>query len=267
MLMVAVFLVVALVLGTGCAGHQTRHAWEIDPKAFLACYEENNQAPVPVAEYMIDAYPQVLIYPDGRLLVPDTNPAESSSGLLTVRLSPSSLTNVLEDLSAHEGFWKLENRYRLTRWTDQPDCHVTLRIPGHSEKTVGVYGRMTKKHLEDADPPQDFVEMVAALRRLRPEGLKAWDPGYVEVEFWDYSYAPGRSVEWPGSWPSLNGPLTREVKEYNIKVMIFPSELLPKLDSLLAQRSDYSAVRIAGWKAAVSYRWSMPGEKKWTSFR
>lgn len=260
-------VLIGAVLSAGCAAHHTRHAGEIDVKALLARYDENNQEPVPVVEYMIDAYPQVLIYPDGLLLTTAGDSAESPSGRLTARLPGNVLTNILEDLSAHEGFWKLEDRYRLTRWTDQPGCHVTLRIAGRPPKTVGVYGRMTNQHPEDKKPPQDFVDMVAALSRIRAQGLKAWDPGYVEVEFWDYSYAPGRSVKWPTSWPSLSGPLTRHVKEYNSKIMIFPSELLPKLDALLAQRSDYSAVLIDGWKAAVSYRWSMPGEKKWTSFR
>ena len=258
------FLLASLALGTGCISQQTRHGGQIDIAALLLRYDENNRKPSPLVEY-VGRLPEVLIYPDGLFMVTDGNCTEGKpkSRWLAVHLSPTQLTNILAKLCSHEAFWTLENRYNLVRGYDLPACQVTLRIPGQREKRVGVVGWMENQYLDTEKPPQEFVDFVEALSSIRPEGLHVWDPGYVEVQFWDYGYAPGRSLKWPTKWPSLRSQLVHD--KWDGKVMIFPSHLVRDLDAFLATGSDYSAVLIDGWKTTASYRWPIPGEQ--TSFK
>ncbi len=267
------FLLAVLVLGAGCASQSMKHGGKIDNAALLLRYDENNRKPSPIVEYL-GRSPEVLLYPDGLFMISDSCQAEGKpkSPWLAGHLTPNQLTNLLAGLCSMEGFWGLQKRYVLVRGYDLPSCHVTLRIPGRPEKTVGVVGWMSTnsapcvvtQKLGTGEPPKEFVEFAEALTRIRPDGLGAWDPGYLEIEFSDYSNALG-TLKWPAKWPSLNSPLVRE--RWGDKIMIFPSERAPELDAFLATRSDYTAVLIDDWKTAVGYRWPLPGEKKWTPLK
>jgi hypothetical protein len=260
-------LLAALVLyASSCTTEPTRHGL-IDAEVLLRRYHDNRQKPLPIVTYVGNAK-EVLLYPDGLFMVTDEWRAEGQpSRWLAVRLSPTQMTNLIAGLCAKEGFWKLENRYVLARGYDLPVCNVSLRIPGRPEKRVGVIGWLSggsapfvlKERLGDGKPPKEFADFVDDLTRIRPEGLQVWDPGYVEVEFSDYSYALG-TLKWPADWPSLRSPLVHE--KWGSKIMIFPSELVTDLDGFLAKRSDYTAVLIGGWKTAVGYRWPLPGENE-----
>jgi hypothetical protein len=263
---------VVLILCAGCANQQTRHVEQIDPEALLRCYERNNRALQPIVECIGGGlYHQFLMYPDGQVLVADIKSRKAGSGMLSARLSPSELTNILAQLSSEEGFWGLKDRYGVRFDGDEPIIQVTVRIPGHPEKTVSVYTSPNKRK-----PPEEFTRVLRTIRRIRPEGLKPWDPGYVVVLFCDARVPSGRTVNWPDDWPGLNTPLVRGevVGKMTVgKSMIFPSRLVPDLEALLPAWPDnsypptHSAILIDGWKAQFDYFWPLPGKDKRTYLR
>jgi hypothetical protein len=266
-------LLAVLALCSSCTTESTTRR-QVDPEALLRRYVENNQKPSPIVEYR-GGLVEVLVYPDGLFMVADEGSAEGQpkSRWQAVNLSPTQLTNVLAGLCSKEGFWRLNERYVLARGYDLPRCYVRLRIPEHPEKTVGVVGWISagsapfvlKERVGTGKPPQEFVDFVGALTRIRPEGLHPWDPGYVEIEFSDYGNALGRPLKWPAEWPSLQSPLVRE--RWGSKTMIFPSELVIELDAFLAKRTDHTAVLIDDWKTSVGYRWPLPAEMKQTTLK
>jgi hypothetical protein len=130
-----------------------------------------------------------------------------------------------------------------------------------------VYGKLEKAYPDDTNAPNEFREVTTLLSKIRPSSSVPWDPGYVELGFADYSYAPGPSIKWPSNWPPLTSPLVRDLKGLVIqKVMIFPSEYLTELDAFLKKEPELGAVLIGNWKTSVGYRWPLPAEKSWTTW-
>lgn len=238
-----------------------------DVPALLARYQNNNKHTIPIVSYMCDGVPVVVIYPDGTVITTARPSDRSRSGLLVAQFSNEELVELLANIASNEGLWGLSSSYRLSRASDQWTHNVTVRIDGRPEKKVSVYGNPNLAAPGDTIAPVEFQKFIESLQEIRPKGLKPWDPGYVEVSFSDYSYAPEKSVQWPGSWPSLTSPLVRGVKGWVIeKVMIFPSQNLAQLDSLLEESPGLRAIEINGWKASVDYHWPLPGEKYWTGW-
>jgi hypothetical protein len=110
--------------------------------------------------------------------------------------------------------------------------------------------------------------MLRLLERLTPREITPWDPGYVEVYWSDYSYAPNQSLVWPEDWPGLSSPLTRQGKAGDLikYYLVFPSSKVAELDRLLARRPQLGAILIDGWKGSAHYRWPLPNEKRWSSW-
>lgn len=233
----------------------------------LASYQQNNQHEVPVVSYMIHSTPQILVYPDGKVLTKASPEEKSRSGLVLAQLSSNELAAVLASVASVEGFYSLSNKYRLSRWSEQPLHTVSVRLPNRPEKSVSVYGRLEKPRPDDMTAPPEFLNLIALVLSIHPKPSSPWNPGYVEIGFADYSYAPEPSLQWPTSWASLSSPLVRDVKGWVIKkVMVFPSQHLTELDSFLKREPERGAILIGDWKASASYRWPLPGEKYWTSW-
>lgn len=241
---------------------------EFDIPKLQALYRENNRQEAPLVSYMMATIPILLIYPDGTFIVGSTNSAANPSGLLTAKVSRDRLRDILDELAAFDEFWKLKEGYSLSEATDQIAYIVAIRVPGREPKSVWVYGEPIPPDEPDLKPPPAYSDIVDCLTTIRPEGLKPWDPGYVELYFADYGYAPEASLRWPESWPTLDSPLARPVKGLIIQhLLVFPTERLPELDAFLKQRRETGAILIDDWKSSAHYRWSLPGEKKWTSHK
>jgi hypothetical protein len=227
-------------------------------------YAANNRDDLPLVSWMNWGMPQFLLYSDGLLMVANQH---SKSRLAIARFSEQELSGVLKILSAKDAFWLLSPSYELTTWSDQPLHVITVRIPGKKVLGVSVNGDLKPRMEGDENPPPAFTEFVAALSAVTPETMKPWDPGYVEIVWSDYDYAPDRSLLWPEEWPGLDSPLARPWKNNVIKtIMVFPSSHLAELDAFLARRTERGAILISGKKMHGHYRWPLPGEKKWSTW-
>jgi hypothetical protein len=213
--------------------------------------------------------PLFLLYPDGRLFVGRLESKRPDFALL----SASELSEVLSKISRiAEGLWGLSGDYDLSPngvvISDQPMHVLTLRVPGKQEIRVSVYGNLDTPLQGSLLPPKAFTTLLKLLPTLIPKKMLPWDPGYVEIHWSDYSYAPDPSVLWPRAWPGLSSPLVRRGTEGDgIKYfMVFPSSMLDDLERVLASRAQCGAVLIDGWKGNANYRWPLPNEKKWSSW-
>jgi hypothetical protein len=249
------FLVIVLRLqGVG--------AFELDSLQHL--YAKNNSNEPPVVSWTDWGTAKFPLYSDGTIIAADR---KSKSGLAATLLGPDELRAALSAVSAKETFWLLDSKYRLTERSEQQLNIVSVRVPGREHYKVSVYGRLKPRSNEDSKPPPAFTEFVETLSALIPEKMQPWDPGYVEILWGDYDYAPDRSLRWPSEWPGFDSSLVRPMTNAVIqKIMIFPSSKLPELDAFLARRLERGAILISGRKMSASYRWPLPGEKRWTSW-
>lgn len=208
--------------------------------------------------------PIFVLFPDGRLIVGDTE----SKRPMTALLSDAEMADVLSKISGITGLWGLFQKYDLFPATNQPLHILTLRLPRRTERHVEVHGPLDAPRENSVPPPRAFADFLELLPTLQPDGMEPWDPGYVEINWADYSHAPDPPVPWPEGWPTLNSSLVRPGDDVSpIRYhMAFPSSLLDSLDHLLAARSRRGAILIDGWKASAHYRWPLPNEKEWTSW-
>lgn len=234
-----------------------------DPAGLQQAYAANNAKTLPIVSLMDGGTPLFLLYPDGRLLV--GNRQSNRPGF--ARITDHDLQVLTALLTPLDDFWQLSAHYNLTEWTHQPEHVLTLRLPGRPEKSVSVYGALDARFPAPMPPPA-FTTMLRLLERLTPRELTPWNPGYVEVYWGDYSYAPDQSLEWPKDWPGLSSPLTRQGKAGDLikYYLVFPSSKVAELDQLLARRPKHGAILIDGWKGSAHYRWPLPNEKMWSSW-
>jgi hypothetical protein len=232
-------------------------------------YAANNREQRPTVSLMDWGTPLFLLYPDGRLLVG----SHRSNRPEFAPLSDSELSDVLSKISRiAEGLWGLSGDYDLSPngvvISDQQTHVLTLRVPGMQEIRVSVYGNLDPPLEGSLSPPKAFTTLLKLLPTLIPNRTQPWDPGYVEVYWSDYSYAPDLSVPWPKAWPGLSSPLVRRGKEGDMirYFMVFPSSMLDDLERVLASRAQRGAILIDGWKGHANYRWPLPNEKKWSSW-
>jgi hypothetical protein len=177
-----------------------------DSGSLQRLYIKNNSNESPVVSWMDWGTPKFLLYSDGTIIAADR---KSKSGLAATLLGPDELRAALSAVSAKESFWLLDSRYRLTKRSEQPLNIVSVRVPGREQHKVSVYGRLKPQSNEDSKPPPAFTEFVETLSALIPEKMQPWDPGYVEILWADYDYAPDRSLPWPSAWPGFDSALVR----------------------------------------------------------
>jgi len=126
------------------------------------------------------------------------------------------------------------------------------KLPGYTKSTTGS---------RPAAPPAELIELHKWLCELDYANSKEWTPKYVQVMFWDYSYAPEASIHWPDAWPSLNSD--RAKKGGDTFSIFLDGSMLPKVREFLATQNEKGAVEIGGKKMAASYRYTFPGERAW----
>lgn len=150
-------------------------------------YAQNNQESLPVVSLMKWGTPLFVLYSDGRLVAGDQN----SRRPRFTQLSEYEMADVMSKISTVEGLWSISADYNLTPNTSDQPLHVlTLRIPGKIQKSVSVYGNLDNPSPTDPRPPKAFMSVLDLIAKLTPPKMKPWDPGYIEVYWGDYSYAP-----------------------------------------------------------------------------
>jgi hypothetical protein len=155
--------------------------------------------------------------------------------------------------------------------TDQPEAMFYLR-DGEREIATSVYGLMAEgtelpaytrfaNGPEATPPPDALLKVHKFLTTLDFPQSTEWQPEYVEVMLWDYSYSPESSIVWPKDWPSLDSE--RTAKRGDSYSIFLDGALLGKLREFLSTRNQKGAVEVAGKKFAASYRFVFPGEPVW----
>ena len=255
-----------LVAGQALTAAQVA-AEPINVQQIKKAYAANNQHGVPLVSWTEGGgAPGVkfLLFANREVLVPN---ARAKSRLGKTRLSPESVRAVVAKLEAQDKFWTLSSSYAdLNVILELPDNTISLRLPKKRAITVTVDAALTAGS-SDQLPPRAFLDCMKLLKSLIPANTTPWDPGYVEIGWSDYSYAPARSLVWPKEWPGLTGPLARKVKGWVIKwIVLFPSSRVDELDRFLARQPETGAILVDGEKLSGHYRWPLPSQKTWTTW-
>lgn len=155
--------------------------------------------------------------------------------------------------------------------TDQPEAKFYFRRED-SQVTTRVYGLMAAETElpayttfpdgpQPTVPPKELLDLHKWLCAIDFPNSVEWTPKYVEVMFWDYSYAPAPSIYWPKDWPTLDSD--RVIKHGDIYSLFLDGSLLPRLREFLVGQKEKGAVELGGKKWAVAYRSAFPSEPLW----
>jgi hypothetical protein len=214
--------------------------------------------------------PHVAIYENGDVIV--IKKIDGQETYHKIILDEQELDAVRARLDPLLSLEELKPRYSMRpNWTDQPTAKIYVRS-GDREVATSVYG-MTCSGLSSSEDsplvsessastvPGRLVETHRLMCNLDFQNSKAWEPEYIEVMLWDYSYAPEASVQWPEAWPSLDSD--RAIKRNSMYSLFMDGSSLSALRKFLSTRNAKGAVEISEKKMAVSYRFVFPGEPAW----
>jgi len=210
--------------------------------------------------------PRVAVYDNGQVIFAKEQNKRLQYYELT--LDSQALKELRAQLSTLFSVRDLKPSYELTSSTDQPEAKFYLS----DRKRVlvsSVYGLASTSNssrdrfaaAEKTGVPRELLIFYRWLLEIDSPQRKVWTPKYVEVMFWDYSYAPQPSIDWPHDWPSLESD--QAFKRGDSFSIFLDGRLQPQLVAFLATRSEKGAVKIGGKKMAASYRYTFPGEPTW----
>jgi hypothetical protein len=215
--------------------------------------------------------PMLTIYDDGQVIY--LRRGEEGTPLYVCKqLTQEELEGTKKELAAFGDFSAIKAYYNLApNITDMPETKIYLSLNSKTMVT-SVYGLMaTKTQLPaytvmpgiqtPATLPDSLRNLYDYLVRLKFVGAKPWQPTYIEVMVWGYSYAPDKSIHWPKEWPRLESPDT--IKRGDAYSIFLPGADIAKLRSFLNTRKEKGAVEIGGKKWAVAYRYAFPSEPVW----
>ena len=161
-----------------------------------------------------------------------------------------------------------KKHFTLSDATDQPTAALYF-ANGTVQWAASVYGLSCRSAVppaptnpkgDDAPPPELFA-VHKSLCALDYPSSREWQPAYVEVMLWDYSYAPQPSVAWPKEWPDLNSP--RAMQRGDAYSVFLDGRELPRLKAFLATQKEKGAVELGGKKWAIAYRYTFANEPVW----
>lgn len=215
--------------------------------------------------------PMVAIYGDGQVIYLQRDEGKAQS-YVCKQLTQQELEKTKKELAAFGDFSAIKNHYNLApNVTDQPETEIYLNLTSKPVVTT-VYGLMVPKTqlpgytimpgTQKAAPlPESLRNLYDYLVGLKFADAKPWQPAYIEVMAWGYSYAPDKSIHWPKEWPGLESPDT--IKRGDAYSIFLPGADIAKLRSFLNTRKEKGAVEIGGKKWAVAYRYAFPSEPVW----
>ncbi|SDD33451.1 hypothetical protein SAMN04488071_0386 [Kordiimonas lacus] len=222
-------------------------------------------------------------YPDGTIIF-----MKDDDGYFTANIEGTSSEASLKALM--EAMQHREKMVRVASATDQPSYEFFV----HDEKdwkAAAIYGAFDKASLDarreryrewfeeecsdnnsndrcarvaqiiedEPDLPADIIDLWDFAMSGHWEHAEPWTPSHLEVMFWPYEYAPGKSIEWPEAWPGLDHTTTLERREDSFSVYL-PSSEAEAFEALVKSMPPKTAVLIDGRKMAVSYRLPFPHE-------
>ncbi|HEY9789376.1 MAG TPA: hypothetical protein V6D22_03185 [Candidatus Obscuribacterales bacterium] len=161
-----------------------------------------------------------------------------------------------------DGIGSAQDRYELTRATDQPTNIVWVK-DGQIQKRVEVYGDLDRDYASfgpsSTPAPPKVLSAFRQLSTFDRIGAKVWLPDYIEVMIWPFPLAREKSIKWPADWPDLDDP--RTVRRRHIDSIYLRSQHLGELREMLGKRKPSAAIGISGLKWSVSYRYPFPDEE------
>lgn len=200
--------------------------------------------------------PQFALYDDGKVIYVDRTSGRQSTRMTAI-LTSSELADAKSTLLTFVKDPVPETIDLRPGWTDQPESRFFLEIDGHRLVTsvggLGDSADVDKRDSGDGDAlPASIRDLHRYMSGFHAVAATKWIPDQIEVMFWDYSYAPEASIQWPLAWPGLGDPTTqRRGDAYSIFLAGSQEEALI---AFLATRNQKGAVELGGRKWAVSYR-------------
>lgn len=210
--------------------------------------------------------PRVAVYENGDVVFVKKT-GKSAYAYHVVKLSPAELGALSQMWAPLAARPLAKKHFVLSGATDQPTAALYF-ANGTQQWAASVYGLScrsappapTNPKGEEA-PPAELIAVHKALCALDYPSSRAWEPAYVEVMLWGYSYAPQASVSWPKEWPGLNSP--RAMKRGDAYSIFLDGRELPRLEAFLATQKEKGAVELGGKKWAIAYRHTFAGEPIW----
>lgn len=215
--------------------------------------------------------PMVVIYEDGQVIYLHRD-EQGAQSYVCKQLTQQELEKTKKELAAFGDFSAIKGHYNLApNVTDQPETEIYLNLNGRLVVTT-VYGLMVPRTqlpaytvMPGSQPldslPGSLRGLYEYLIQLKFAEAKPWQPAYIEVMVWGYSYAPDKSIHWPKEWPGLDSPDT--VKRGDAYSIFLPGADIEKLRNFLNTRKQKGAVEIGGKKWAVAFRYAFPSEPVW----
>jgi len=215
--------------------------------------------------------PMLAIYDDGQVIYLRRD-GEGIPTYVCKQLTQQELERTKKELAASGDFSAIKAHYNLApNVTDMPETKIYLSLNSRTTVT-SVYGLMAPKtqlpaytvmpaNQTPAPLPESLRSLYDYLVGLKFADAKPWQPAYIEVMAWGYSYAPDKSIHWPKEWPGLESPDT--IKRGDAYSIFLPGADIAKLRSFLNTRKEKGAVEIGGKKWAVAYRYAFPSEPVW----
>jgi hypothetical protein len=199
--------------------------------------------------------PSFALYADG--LVVARNP--DASGYQQWRMSEEAREGLLTRVASEE-FLELDAYYEVSDVTDQPSIELHVWIGGQ-RKSVSVYGDLRNDSRDRAQTPDPFRRAFEALVALPAASPSPWLPGQVEVLLWPYPSSVEVPMEWPSEWPPFE---ETRLRGEDLRQILLPADQYPRLLELRRNLGDRQAVKLAGKKWALSYRFPFPHEEAWS---
>jgi len=176
--------------------------------------------------------------------------------LLSAKMGPDEIKKLTPD----EAFFKLENRYDATRWTDQPMNTVWTWQNGQ-KKGVTVYGDLREDKEARAGAPKEFLALYDRLIAYNNPGGSKWMSEKIEVMVWPFEYSKDTPIPWPKGWPDLNDPAARHGAD--LHAIPLDSKHYNDLINLIKKMKPTQAILMGGKKWAISFRIPFPKEALW----
>jgi hypothetical protein len=200
--------------------------------------------------------PRLVLYDDGSLLLTQVKDQEAETwrAVLAEPERKALLARFRDGIAIAD----LQKYYAIAQATDQPEARLYLDDGGKSFATA-IYGLAPGRN--PTGLPKTIQDLYLFLTAFDVATKEKWQPTYVEVMLWDYSYAPDRSVPWPERWPSLTSE--RAIKRRDDWSIFLDGGEYDAVLALMASRPEKGAIELGGRKWAIACRKTFPGEPAW----
>jgi hypothetical protein len=198
--------------------------------------------------------PTFALYADGTAIY---WAGERRSGrYMTATLSPPEISELLKAarLDKPEEFGAC---YSIADYTDAP-TNVLVVNTATGYKTIDVYGAIRDSvNIPPSRMPANLQEAFHVLLAFSAPNAQEWNPPYIEVILWPFSYAKS-SASWPTAFPGVNDKNTRRTT--NGMALFLPFSELDQYRDFVSKLKQTEAVRLDGKKWAISERIPFPHE-------